>query len=225
MSGAYWTQRFLKVYSKMMRRSRRWDLSHPERKSQIWEIAVWRTKKVTRSSISFQGYRFDTASHAVRSSGTALESSGQTGSGGKVAAALPLLLKEPRCFTDLPAGKKTTENTQCYVVGTHCGRTKQDFRQCNKSKEVQNKKEAEDQLEPADQERGQRAFCSDDSAETEPEGPGGRPEGKEEDGGEDEEYYSNERIAEWVLKVNSSLFSTGSNDSSGSTSAETVKII
>lgn len=59
-------------------------------------------------------------------------------------------------------------------------------------------------------ERQQRGFYSSDSAiETESEGSEdkGHPERPKEDS--DDEYYTEQRIAEWVLKVNSSLFTTG----------------
>lgn len=57
----------------------------------------------------------------------------------------------------------------------------------------------------------QRDFCSDDSAiETESEGSRdkGRLEGLGEEGNADE-YYTEQRISEWVLRVNASLFSVG----------------
>lgn len=72
--------------------------------------------------------------------------------------------------------------------------------------------------------RQQRDFCSDDSAiETESE----RSPDKE---GSDDEYYTDQRITEWVLKVNSSLFSTGIDELTRSKRAEeqdvaTIKII
>lgn len=59
-------------------------------------------------------------------------------------------------------------------------------------------------------ERQQRGFHSSDSAiETESEGSEdkGHPERPKEDS--DDEYYTDQRITEWVLKVNSSLFTTG----------------
>lgn len=76
--------------------------------------------------------------------------------------------------------------------------------------------------------RRQRDFCSDDSAiETESEG--------SEDKGRlerlsDDEYYTDQRITEWVLKVNSSLFSTGNDELKRSKPSEeqdvaTIKII
>lgn len=162
-------------------------------------------------------------------------------SGGKDYAASPLHLKKPKgCFITLPAGSKTKENREFYVFGAQCERTKQEFNTCNKIKVAQNKKETcsrrikgmEDQSEPTEpqvhqkrdgdganqhEERQQRAFCSDDFAETESKesGDGGGPGGMQEDS-DDEEYYSKKRIAEWVLKVNSSLFST----TSGSKPAE-----
>lgn len=79
--------------------------------------------------------------------------------------------------------------------------------------------------------RQQQAFCSDDSAiETESEGceGKGRPERLTEDS--DDEYYTDQRITEWVLKVNSSLFSTGNDELKCSKPAEeqdvaTIKII
>lgn len=79
--------------------------------------------------------------------------------------------------------------------------------------------------------RQQQAFCSDDSAiETESEGSEdkGRPERLTEDS--DDEYYTDQRITEWVLKVNSSLFSTGNDELKCSKPAEeqdvaTIKII
>lgn len=58
--------------------------------------------------------------------------------------------------------------------------------------------------------RQQRGFHSSDSAiETESEGSKGKghPERLKEDS--DDEYYTDQRITEWVLKVNSSLFTTG----------------
>lgn len=57
----------------------------------------------------------------------------------------------------------------------------------------------------------QRDFCSDDSAiETESESSRdkGRLEGLGEEGSDDE-YYTEQRISEWVLRVNASLFSVG----------------
>lgn len=77
----------------------------------------------------------------------------------------------------------------------------------------------------------QRDFCSDDSAiETQSEGSQdkGRLEGPEE--GSDDEYYTEQRISEWVLKVNASLFSTGDEDLTTSNPVEeqdvaTVKIV
>lgn len=79
--------------------------------------------------------------------------------------------------------------------------------------------------------RQQRDFCSDDSAiETESEGSEdkGRLERLKEDS--DDEYYTNQRITEWVLKVNSSLFSVGNDELKSSKPAEeqdvaTIKII
>lgn len=79
--------------------------------------------------------------------------------------------------------------------------------------------------------RQQRDFCSDDSAiETESGGSEdkGRPERLEDDS--DDEYYTDQRITEWVLKVNSSLFSTGHDEMKSSEPAEeqdvaTIKII
>lgn len=247
LSDTYFVRKILldKSGSKMIRRSRGWGLNHLERKILILETATRWNKRATRSSMHFQGYpRFENASHVLRSTGNVLRSSGQSEniylppiSGGKVTTAFPLHLKEPRgCF--LPAGNKTKENTEFYVFGTQCGRTKQEFNTCNKIKVVHNKKETcsrwikgtEDQPEPTEpqvhqkrdgdgakpcEERQQRAFCSDDSAETESEesGDGGGPGGTKEDS-DDDEYYSNKRIAEWVLKVNSSLFSTSSSSKS-----------
>lgn len=77
----------------------------------------------------------------------------------------------------------------------------------------------------------QRDFCSNDSAiETESEGSQdkGRLEGPEE--GSNDEYYTEQRISEWVLKVNASLFSTGDKDPTTSNPVEeqdvaTVKIV
>lgn len=77
----------------------------------------------------------------------------------------------------------------------------------------------------------QRDFCSDDSAietESEDSGDKGRPDRLKKDG--DEEYYTDQRITEWVLKVNSSLFSTGNDELNNSKPAEeqdvaTIKII
>lgn len=78
--------------------------------------------------------------------------------------------------------------------------------------------------------RQQRDFCSDDSAiET-------KSEGSEDKGrleklkDSNEEYYTDQRITEWVLKVNSSLFSTGNDEWNSSEPAEeqdvaTIKII
>lgn len=79
--------------------------------------------------------------------------------------------------------------------------------------------------------RQQREFCSDDSAiETESEHSldKGCLERTKDDG--DEEYYTDQRITEWVLKVNSSLFSTESDELTRSKRAEeqdvaTIKII
>lgn len=79
--------------------------------------------------------------------------------------------------------------------------------------------------------RQQRDFCSDDSAiETESgvsedKGP---PERLMEDS--DDEYYTDKRIAEWILKVNSSLFSKGNDEMKSSKPTEeqdvaTIKII
>lgn len=78
----------------------------------------------------------------------------------------------------------------------------------------------------------QRDFCSDDSAiETESEGPRdkGILEVLEEEGSNDE-YYTEQRISEWVLRVNASLFSVGDSDLTTSHSVEeqdvaTVKIV
>lgn len=78
----------------------------------------------------------------------------------------------------------------------------------------------------------QRGFCSDDSAiETESKGSRdkGRLEGLEEEGSDDE-YYTEQRIAEWVLRVNASLFSIGEGDVTTSNPVEeqdlaTVKIV
>lgn len=80
--------------------------------------------------------------------------------------------------------------------------------------------------------RRQREFCSDDSAaETSSEDSEvrGHAETLEEDDGGDDEYYSEQRITEWILQVNSSLFSTG-NTQRGAEPAEerdvaTIKII
>lgn len=79
--------------------------------------------------------------------------------------------------------------------------------------------------------RQQRDFCSDDSAiETESQGSEdkGRPERLKEDS--NDEYYTDQRIAEWVLKVNSSLFLPGNDQLKSSKPAEeldeaTIKII
>lgn len=79
--------------------------------------------------------------------------------------------------------------------------------------------------------RQQREFCSDDSAiETESEHSldKGCLDRTKNDG--DEEYYTDQRITEWVLKVNSSLFSMGSDELTRSKPAEeqdvaTIKII
>lgn len=76
----------------------------------------------------------------------------------------------------------------------------------------------------------QRDFCSDDSAiETESEGSQdkGCLEGLEE---EEDEYYTEQRISEWVLRVNASLFSVGDGDRTTSKPVEeqdvaTVKIV
>lgn len=77
----------------------------------------------------------------------------------------------------------------------------------------------------------QRGFCSDDSAiETESEGSRDkrRLEGLEEEGSEDE-YYTEQRISEWVLRVNASLFSVGDSDRTSQPVEEqdvaTVKIV
>lgn len=82
--------------------------------------------------------------------------------------------------------------------------------------------------------RQQRDFRSNDSAiETESEGSPDKGrlerlrEGSDDD---DEEYYTEQRITEWVLKVNSSLFSAGSDELTRSERAEeqdlaTIKII
>lgn len=80
--------------------------------------------------------------------------------------------------------------------------------------------------------RQQREFCSDDSAAetlSEDSEVRGHVETPEEEDGSDDEYYSEERITEWILQVNSSLFSTG-NTQRGAESAEerdvaTIKII
>lgn len=80
-------------------------------------------------------------------------------------------------------------------------------------------------------EKQQRVFCSDDSAIETESGVSedkGRPERLTEDN--DDEYYTDQRIAEWVLKVNSSLFSTGNDEMKSSKPAEeqdvaTIKII
>lgn len=78
----------------------------------------------------------------------------------------------------------------------------------------------------------QRDFCSDDSAiETESEGSQDRGclEGFEGEGSDDE-YYTEQRISEWVLRVNASLFSVGDSDRTTSKPVEeqdvaTVKIV
>lgn len=82
--------------------------------------------------------------------------------------------------------------------------------------------------------RQQRDFCSDNSAiETESEGSPDKGrlerlrEGSDDD---DDEYYTERRITEWVLKVNSSLFSAGNDELTRSKRAEeqdvaTIKII
>lgn len=80
--------------------------------------------------------------------------------------------------------------------------------------------------------RRQREFCSDDSAAetlSEDSEVRGHAETLEEDDGGDDEYYSEQRITEWILQVNSSLFSTG-NTQRGAEPAEerdvaTIKII
>lgn len=75
--------------------------------------------------------------------------------------------------------------------------------------------------------RHQRELCSDDSAiETESEDFEGHPGGKD----SDDEYYTEQRITEWVLKVNSSLFSKHNDDTKSSKPVEeqdvgTIKII
>lgn len=83
--------------------------------------------------------------------------------------------------------------------------------------------------------RKQRDFCLDDSAiETESEQ--SEDKGRPETGraslcpDEDKEYYTDQRITEWVLKVNSSLFSTSNDELDSSNPAEeqdiaTIKII
>lgn len=68
----------------------------------------------------------------------------------------------------------------------------------------------------------QRGFCSDDSTiETETEGSEdkGCLEGLEEEGSDDE-YYTEQRISEWVLRVNASLFSVRD---SGPTTSQPVE--
>lgn len=78
--------------------------------------------------------------------------------------------------------------------------------------------------------RRQRDFCSDDSA-IETEYQDSEDQGCAESlSEEDEEYYTDEKITEWVLKVNSSLFSMGNDELSCSKPAEeqdvaTIKII
>ncbi|KAL3968306.1 small subunit ribosomal protein S18e [Sarotherodon galilaeus] len=80
--------------------------------------------------------------------------------------------------------------------------------------------------------RQQREFCSNDSAAetlSEDSEVRGHVETPEEEDGGDDEYYSEQRITEWILQVNSSLFSTG-NTQRGAESAEerdvaTIKII
>lgn len=78
----------------------------------------------------------------------------------------------------------------------------------------------------------QRDFCSDDSAiETESEG--SRDKGRLEvlgAEGSDDEYYTEQRISEWVLRVNASLFSVGDGHLTTSNPVEeqdvaTVKIV
>lgn len=78
----------------------------------------------------------------------------------------------------------------------------------------------------------QRDFCSDDSViETESEGSQdkGCLEGLEGEVGDDE-YYNEQRISEWVLRVNANLFSVGDSDVTTSKPVEeqdvaTVKIV
>lgn len=82
--------------------------------------------------------------------------------------------------------------------------------------------------------RQQRDFCSDDSA-VETESAGSPDKGRlerlrEGSDGDDDEYYTEQRITEWVLKVNSSLFSAGNDELTRSKRAEeqdvaTLKII
>lgn len=76
----------------------------------------------------------------------------------------------------------------------------------------------------------QREFCSNDSTKTETEScpDKGRLERLNE--GSNNEFYNDQRITEWVLKVNSSLFSIGNNELTGSKHVEeqdvaTIKII
>ncbi len=81
--------------------------------------------------------------------------------------------------------------------------------------------------------RQQRDFSSDDSAiETESEGSEekGRLERLKEDRDDDDEYYTDQRIIEWVLTVNSSFFCEGSDEAKRSKPLEeqdvaTIKIV
>ncbi|GLD56373.1 uncharacterized protein AKAME5_000872500 [Lates japonicus] len=81
----------------------------------------------------------------------------------------------------------------------------------------------------------QRGFCSRDSAiETESECSEDRGHmerlKEDNDDDDDDEYYTDQRITEWVLKVNSSLFTTGNDELKSIKPAEeqdqaTIKII
>lgn len=81
----------------------------------------------------------------------------------------------------------------------------------------------------ARQQRG--CFCSSDSAiETESEGSEGKGHTEWLKDTDDDEYYTDQRITEWVLEVNDSLFPTGNDELKSSKPAEeqdvaTIKII
>ena len=77
----------------------------------------------------------------------------------------------------------------------------------------------------------QRGFCSTDSAiETESEGSEDKGHRERLKDDEDDEYYTDQRITEWVLRVNSSFFTMGHDELTNSKPAEeldvaTIKII
>jgi len=207
------------------RRSRRLGLIETERKCQILEVQ--RKKRPWRPYI-------DDAARVLRSSKRAAEPSRPTTNiplppisksrtvPGKVESARP-----QGCITDLPTGNKMKENAAFGVFVTRRGTANQESNKHPKisaapaarNREAETGKTCSRLIKQPNAapenltQREARGFCSDDSAaETESEDCEERrhPEWLEE--GSDDEYYTDQRITEWVLRVNSSLFSTGNND-------------